>query len=66
MKNELNIMVNDIYNPIKIGRPIIESSANNGITDAELGLAGYVMFRKDTMGRSGRGVLLYTKETIPA
>ena len=36
------------------------------ITDAELGLEGYVMFRKDRMGRRGGGVLLYIKETIPA
>ena len=36
------------------------------ITDAELRLAGYVMFRKDRMGRRGGGVLLYIRETIPA
>ena len=36
------------------------------MTYAELGLAGYVMFRKDKMRRRGGGVLLYTKETIPA
>ena len=42
---------------------ITESWANN---DAELGLEGYVMFRKDRMGRRGGGVLLYIKETIPA
>ena len=29
-------------------------------------LEGYVMFRKDKMGRRGGGVLLYIKETIPA
>ena len=45
---------------------ITESWANNDITDAELGLEGYVMFRKDRMGRRGGGVLLYIKETIPA
>ena len=43
-----------------------ESWANNDITDAELGLEGYVMFRKGRMGRRGGGVLLYIKETIPA
>ena len=43
---------------------ITESWANNYITDVELGLAGYVMSRKDRMGRRG-GVLLYIKETIP-
>ena len=45
---------------------ITESWANNDITDAELGLEGYVMFRKDRIGRRGGGVLLYIKETIPA
>ena len=60
---ELNIMVNDIK-PHIIG--ITESWANNDITYAELGLEGYVMFRKDIMGRRGGGVLLYIKETIPA
>ncbi len=62
-KNELNIMVDDIK-PIIIG--ITESCANDDITDAELGLEGYVMFRKDRIGRRGGGVLLYIKETIPA
>ena len=61
-KNELDIMVDEIK-PHIIG--ITESWANNDITDAELGLEGYVMFRKDRMGRRGRGVLLYIKETIP-
>ena len=45
---------------------ITESWANNDITDVELGLDGYVMFRKDRMGRRGGGVLLCIKETIPA
>ena len=63
-KNELNIMVDDIK-PHIIG--ITESWANNDIPDAELGLEGYVMFRKDIIGRrGGGGVLLYIKETIPA
>ena len=31
-----------------------------------MGLEGYVMFRKDRIGRRGGGVLLYIKETIPA
>ena len=44
---------------------ITESWANNDITYAELGLAGYAMFRKDRMGRRGGGVLLYIKENIP-
>ena len=59
-KNELNIMVDDVK-PHIIG--ITESWANNDITDAELGLEGYVMFRKDRIGRRGGGVLLYIKET---
>ena len=62
-KNELNIMVDEIK-PHIIG--ITESWANNDITYAELGLEGYVMFRKDRIGRRGGGVLLYIKETIPA
>ena len=62
-KNELNNMVHEIK-PHIIG--ITESWANNDITDAELGLEGYVMFRKDRIGRRGGGVLLYIKETIPA
>ena len=62
-KIELNIMVDDIK-PHIIG--IIESWAHNDITDAELGLEGYVMFRKDRIGQKGGGVLLYSKDTIPA
>ena len=62
-KNELNIMVDDIK-PHIIG--ITESWANKDITNAELGLEGYVMFRKDRIGRRGGGVLLYIKDTIPA
>ena len=62
-KTELNIMVDDIK-PQIIG--IAESWANNSITNAELGLECYVMFRKDRMGRRGGGVLLYIKDTIPA
>ena len=49
-KDELNIMVDDIK-PHIIG--ISESWANNDMTDAELGLEGYAMFRKDRMGRRG-------------
>ena len=62
-KSELDIMVLD-RDPHIIG--ITESWANKDITDAELGLEGYVMFRKDRMGRRGGGVLLYVKDTIPA
>ena len=62
-KNELNIMVDDIK-PHIIG--ITESWENSVITDAELGLTGYIMFRKDRMGRRGGGVLSYFKENIPA
>ena len=62
-KNELNIMVDDIK-PHIIG--ITESWANNDITGAELGLEGYVMFRKYIIGRRGGGVLLYIRETMPA
>ena len=62
-KNELNITVEDI-DPHIIG--ITESCANIYITDAELGLTGYVMFRKNRIGRRGGGVILYVKESIQA
>ena len=62
-KDELNIMVDDIK-PHIIG--ITETWANNDITDAELGLEGYAMFRKERMGRRGGGVLLYIKDNILA
>ena len=45
-KNELNIMVEGI-DPHIIG--ITESWANTDITDAELGLTGYVIFRRDPL-----------------
>ena len=51
-KNGLNIMICDIDKDV-------------GLTDAELGLEGCVMFRKDRMGIRGGGVL-YVKDTIPA
>ena len=38
---------------------ITESWANNDITYAELGLEGYVMFRKDRIGRRGGGLECY-------
>ena len=56
-------MVEDI-DPHIIG--ITESWANIDTTDAELGLTGYVMFRKDRIGRRGGGVILYVKESIQA
>ena len=54
-KKELNIMVEDI-DPHIIG--ITESWVNTDITDAELGLTGYIMFRRDRIGRRG-GELFY-------
>ena len=54
-KNELNIMVEDI-DPHIIG--ITESWAIIDITDAELGLARYIML--------GDGELFYIKESIQA
>ena len=56
-KNELNII-----DPHIIG--ITESWANRDITDAELRLTGYVMFRRDRIGRRGGRVTLYVKESI--
>ena len=55
-KTKLNVMVEDIDRHI-IG--ITESLANTDVTDAELGLTGYVMFRRDRIGRKGGGVILY-------
>ena len=62
-RNELNIMVED-NDPHIIG--ITESWATPDISDAELGMTGYVMFRKDRIGRRGGGVILYVKESIQA
>ena len=62
-KNKLNIMVEDI-DPHIIG--ITESWANTDITDTELGLTRYLMFRRDRIGRRGGGVILYVKESIQA
>ena len=62
-KNKLNIMEEDI-DPHIIG--ITESWANTDITYAELGLTGYVMFRRDRIGRRAGGVILYVKESIQA
>ena len=56
-------MVEDI-DPHIIG--ITESWANTDITDAELGLTGSVMFRRDRIGRRGGQVILYVKESIQA
>ena len=43
-----------------------ESWATPDISDAELGITGYVMFRKDRIGRRGGGVILYINESIQA
>ena len=59
-KNELNIMVDDIQ-PHIIGIP--ESWAHNDITDAELGLEGYVMFRKERIGKREEEYY-YTSRTL--
>ena len=56
-------MVEDI-DPHIIG--ITESWVNTDITDAELGLTGYIMLRRDRKGRRGGGVILYVKESIQA
>ena len=61
--NEINIMVEDI-DPHIIG--ITESWANTDITDTELGLTGYVMFRRDRIGRRGGSVILNVKVSIQA
>ena len=63
LKNVLNVMVEDIDTNI-IG--FTESWANTDITDAELELTEYVMFRRYRIGRRGGGVILYVKESIQA
>ena len=63
-RNELNNMVEDNIDPHIIG--ITESWATPNISEAELGMTGYVMFRKDRLGRRGGGVILYIKESIQA
>ena len=45
---------------------ITEAWVTTDISDAELGMTGYVMFRKDRIGRRGGGVILYIKESIQA
>ena len=57
-RNELNITVEDI-DPHIIG--ITESWATTDISDADLGMTGYVMFRKDRIGRRGGGLIVYIK-----
>ena len=61
-KNELN-MVDKILT-LTIG--ITETWANKDISYAELGLTGYVMFRRGRIGRKGGGVILCIKESIQA
>ena len=59
-KNELNIMVDDIKPHIIC---ITESWAHNDITYAELGLEGYVLFRKDRIGKREEEYY-YTSRTL--
>ena len=61
-KNYLNIMLGDIDPHIVA---ITESWANTDIIDAEIGLTGYVMFRKDRIGRKERS-FLFVKKSIQA
>ena len=62
-RNEVNIMVEDI-DPHIVG--ITESWATTDISEAELEMTRYDMFRKDRLGRRGGGVILYIKESIQA
>ena len=56
-------MVEDIE-PRLIG--ITEYWVTPNTSDAELGMTGYVMVRKDILGRRGGGIILYIKESIQA
>ena len=58
--NELNMMAEDI-DPHIIGTT--GSWAKTDITDTELGLTGYLTFRRDRIGRRG-GKLFYTLNNI--
>ena len=51
-KNELSILIENI-DPHIIG--ITESWAKIDLTDVELGPTGYVMFRRNRIGRKGGG-----------
>ena len=62
-RNGLSIMVEDIDPHIIC---ITESWATPDISDVELGKTGYVMFRKDRLGRRGGGVILYIIKSIQA
>ena len=59
-RNELSIMVEEIT-PHIIG---ITESSTTDISDAVLGMPGFVMFRKDRIERRGGGLILYIKESI--
>ena len=59
-KNELNIMAEDT------DPHITESWAYIDIADAEFGRTGYVMFRRDRIGKRGGGVIFYVIESIQA
>ena len=54
-------MLEDI-DPRMIG--ITESWANKDIADTELGLTGYVMFRRDRIGRRGGRVVFYILKNL--
>ena len=43
-----------------------ESWATTNISDAELEMTGYVMFRKDRVGKMGGGIILHILESIQA
>ena len=62
-RNELNIMV-EYIDPHIIGTT--ESWATPDISDAEVGMTGYVMFRKDILRRRGGRVIFFIKEFIQA
>ena len=62
-RNELNITV-EYIDPHIIG--ITESWATTDISDAELGMTEYVMFRKYRIGRRGGGVIVYIKKSTQA
>ena len=60
-RSDPDFMIADIE-PDIIG--ITESWAHKDIVDAELMLAGYVMFQKHKQDRKGGGVIMYIKDSI--
>jgi len=49
-----------VYNIVAV----TETWAHTGINDAELSICGFDMYRMNCKANSGRGVLVYVRETL--